>query len=27
MVYLATGTRLVIGADDPDALRRAIHGA
>ena len=27
MVYLATGTRLVIGADDPEALRRAIHGA
>jgi hypothetical protein len=27
MVYLATGTRLVISADDPQALHRAIHGA
>ena len=26
LVYLATGTRLVLGADDPEALRRAIHG-
>ena len=26
LVYLATGTRLVLGADDPEALHRAIHG-
>jgi len=26
LVYLATGTRLVIGSDDPAALHRAIHG-
>jgi hypothetical protein len=27
LVYLATGTRLVLGSDDPAALHRAIHGA
>lgn len=26
LVYLATGTRLVLGASDVDALRRALHG-
>ena len=26
VVYLATGTRLVVGADDQAALHRAIHG-
>ncbi|MBA2569955.1 MAG: hypothetical protein H0V04_02110 [Chloroflexi bacterium] len=26
LAYLATNTRLVLGADDPDGLRRALHG-
>jgi hypothetical protein len=26
LVYLATGTRLVIGSDDVEGLRRALHG-
>jgi hypothetical protein len=26
LVYLATGTRLVLGSDDMDGLRRAMHG-
>lgn len=26
LIYLASGTRLVLGSDDPEALRRAIHG-
>jgi hypothetical protein len=26
LAYLATGTRLVIGSDDAEGLRRALHG-
>jgi hypothetical protein len=26
LVYLASGTRLVLGSDDQEALRRALHG-
>jgi hypothetical protein len=26
LVYLATGTRLVLGSDDVEGLRRALHG-
>ena len=26
LLYLATGTRMVLGSDDPEALRRAIAG-
>ena len=26
LVYLATGTRLVLGSDDIEGLRRALHG-
>ena len=27
LVYLATSTRLVLGSDDMDGLRKALHGA
>ena len=26
LIYTATGTRLVVGSDDMEALRRALHG-
>ena len=26
LIYLATGTRMVVGSDDPAGLRRALHG-
>lgn len=27
LLYIATGTRLVIGSDDSEGLRRALHGS